>query len=236
MTKAHRAHDHPDQQGNLLYGSGQSAVGRDPSASGRARFANDNRELGKFHHRYPRPRGTPQIEVEFALDANGILNVTATDKATGKSQNITIKARPVWSARSSMKQEAEANAEADKQKRELVDLKNRADGVVHQTRKTLDARRQGLQRSPRQDRVGSVEPRRQDQRRRQVRDRSGSKGETASMEPARSSTSRKPPSRRPAAQPATPRPPMRAVRTPTTWSTRSTRSGGLIRWLGDRPL
>ena len=109
---------------------------------GEREFANDNRELGKFQLTDipPAPRGTPQIEVEFALDANGILNVTATDKATGKSQNITIQGSSGLDSAEieRMKQEAEANAEADKQKRELVDLKNRADGVVHQTRKTLD--------------------------------------------------------------------------------------------------
>src|SRR5690606_13810143 len=88
----------------------------------------------------PAPRGVPQIEVEFALDANGILNVTATDKKTGKSQNITIQGSSGLDSAEieRMKQEAEANAEADRKKRELVDLKNRADGVVHQTRKALD--------------------------------------------------------------------------------------------------
>ncbi len=105
-------------------------------------FANDNRELGRFQLTDipPAPRGMPQIEVEFALDANGILNVTATDKKSGKSQNITIQGSSGLDSAEieRMKQEAEANAEADKQKRELVDLKNRADGMVHQTRKALD--------------------------------------------------------------------------------------------------
>jgi len=109
---------------------------------GEREFANDNRELGRFQLTDipPAPRGLPQIEVEFALDANGILNVTATDKKSGKSQNITIQGSSGLDSAEieRMKQEAEANAEADKKKRELVDLKNRADGMVHQTRKSLD--------------------------------------------------------------------------------------------------
>ena len=109
---------------------------------GEREFAKDNRTLGRFtlEDLPPSPRGVPQIEVEFALDANGILNVTATDKATGKSQNITIQGSSGLSDDEieRMKAEAEANAEADKQRRELIDLKNRADSMVHQTRKSLD--------------------------------------------------------------------------------------------------
>jgi molecular chaperone DnaK len=109
---------------------------------GEREFAKDNRTLGQFNLADipPAPRGMPQIEVEFALDANGILNVAATDKGTGKTQNIEIKGSSGLSEDEieKMKADAEANAEADKQKRELVDLKNQAEAVVHQTRKQLE--------------------------------------------------------------------------------------------------
>ena len=109
---------------------------------GEREFAKDNRTLGRFNldEIPPSPRGMPQIEVTFKIDANGILNVSATDKATGKSQHITIQGSSGLSEDEieRMRQEAEANAEADKAKRELIDLKNRADAAVHQTRKSLD--------------------------------------------------------------------------------------------------
>ncbi len=109
---------------------------------GEREFAKDNRTLGRFtlDEIPPSPRGMPQIEVEFALDANGILNVSATDKATGKSQKIEIKGSSGLdeSEIERMKKEAEAHAEEDKQRREVIDLKNRAEAIVHQTRKSLD--------------------------------------------------------------------------------------------------
>jgi molecular chaperone DnaK len=109
---------------------------------GEREFAKDNRTLGQFNLAdiAPAPRGMPQIEVEFALDANGILNVAATDKGTGKSQNIEIKGSSGLSDDEieKMKADAEANAEDDKKRRELVDLKNQAEAVVHQTRKQLE--------------------------------------------------------------------------------------------------
>mgnify|MGYP006277362403 FL=1 len=109
---------------------------------GEREFAKDNRTLGRFtlDEIPPSPRGMPQIEVEFALDANGILNVSATDKATGKSQKIEIKGSSGLdeSEIERMKSEAEAHAEEDKARRELIDLKNRAEAMVHQTRKSLD--------------------------------------------------------------------------------------------------
>ncbi|MEM8738591.1 MAG: molecular chaperone DnaK [Planctomycetota bacterium] len=109
---------------------------------GEREFANDNRTLGRFNLADipPAPRGMPQIEVEFALDANGILNVVATDKGTGKTQNIEIKGSSGLSESEieKMKADAEANAESDKKKRELVDLKNQAEAVVHQTNKQLE--------------------------------------------------------------------------------------------------
>jgi molecular chaperone DnaK len=109
---------------------------------GEREFAKDNRTLGRFNldEIPPAPRGMPQIEVTFKIDANGILNVSATDKASGKSQHITIQGSSGLSEEEieRMRKEAEANAEADKAKRELIDLKNRADATVHQTRKSLD--------------------------------------------------------------------------------------------------
>ncbi len=109
---------------------------------GEREFARDNRTLGQFELKDipPSPKGTPQIEVEFALDANGILKVTATDKATGKSNNIEISNSGGLSAADieKMKADAEAHAEEDKKRREVVDLKNRAESIVGQTRKALD--------------------------------------------------------------------------------------------------
>lgn len=109
---------------------------------GEREFANDNRTLGRFNLTGipPAPRGMPQIEVEFSLDANGILNVSATDKATGKSQHIEIKGSSGLSDEeiNRMKNEAETHAAEDKAKRELVDLKNGAEQVAYQTRKHLE--------------------------------------------------------------------------------------------------
>jgi len=104
-------------------------------------MASDNRSLGKFDLTGipPAPRGTPQIEVEFNIDANGILNVSATDKATGKKQEIKITGSSGLSKDEieKMKREAEANASADKQRRELVDLRNQAEQIVYATKKAL---------------------------------------------------------------------------------------------------
>jgi len=109
---------------------------------GEREFARDNRTLGRFtlDGIPPAPRGLPQIEVEFALDANGILQVTATDKASGKSQNIRIENSGGLQKDEieRMKRDAEAHAEEDRKRRELIDAKNRADSLVYQTRKALD--------------------------------------------------------------------------------------------------
>ncbi len=109
---------------------------------GEREFAQDNRTLGMFELKDipPAPQGMPQIEVEFALDANGILTVTATDVKTGKSQNIEIKGSSGLSEDEidKMKREAEEHAAEDKARREVVDVKNRAEAMVHQTRKALE--------------------------------------------------------------------------------------------------
>ncbi|XVJ59133.1 MAG: molecular chaperone DnaK [Tepidisphaera sp.] len=109
---------------------------------GEREFAKDNRELGKFDLSGipPAPRGMPQIEVEFALDANGILTVTAVDKASGKKADIKITNSGGLdkSEIERMKRDAEAHASEDKARRELVDLKNKADAVLIQTRKALE--------------------------------------------------------------------------------------------------
>jgi molecular chaperone DnaK len=109
---------------------------------GEREFARDNRTLGQFELAgiAPAPRGMPQIEVEFAIDANGILTVTATDKATSKKADIKITNSGGLNKDEieRMKRDAEAHAAEDKKRRELVDLKNRADAVVHSTRKSLE--------------------------------------------------------------------------------------------------
>jgi molecular chaperone DnaK len=105
-------------------------------------FAKDNRTLGQFDLTGipPAPRGTPQVEVEFSIDANGILNVLATDKATGKSHNIEIKGSSGLSEDEieRMKRDAEAHADEDKAKRELVEVRNRAEQIAYGTRKSLE--------------------------------------------------------------------------------------------------
>jgi molecular chaperone DnaK len=101
----------------------------------------DNKSLGRFDltNIPPAPRGMPQIEVTFDIDANGILNVSAKDKATGKSQNIVIKASSGLSDDEidKMVRDAESHAEEDRKFRELVDVRNQADGLIHAAEKTL---------------------------------------------------------------------------------------------------
>jgi len=103
--------------------------------------AQDNKSLGKFDlTEIPSaPRGQPQVEVSFDIDANGILNVSAKDKATGKEQKIVIKASTGLSEDEikRMVRDAEAHAEEDKKFRELVDVRNKADGLTHTVEKTL---------------------------------------------------------------------------------------------------
>ncbi len=109
---------------------------------GEREFAKDNRTLGRFNLAgiAPAPRGMPQIEVEFAIDANGILSVQATDKATGKTQNIEITGSSGLSEEEieQMKKDAEAHADDDRKARELVDHRNRAEQAIFETRKQLE--------------------------------------------------------------------------------------------------
>ncbi|MCH2153175.1 MAG: molecular chaperone DnaK [Phycisphaerales bacterium] len=109
---------------------------------GEREFAKDNRTLGQFDLTDipSAPRGMPQIEVEFAIDANGMINVSATDKATGKSHNIQITSSDGLSKDDieKMKQDADAHAGEDKAKRELVEVKNQAEQIVYATRKQLE--------------------------------------------------------------------------------------------------
>jgi len=104
-------------------------------------LANDNKSLGKFHLDGipPAPRGIPQIEVTFDIDANGILNVTASDKATGRSTHITITASSGLSEAEveRMRKEAETNAETDRKRKDLIEVKNRADNTIYTAEKSL---------------------------------------------------------------------------------------------------
>jgi molecular chaperone DnaK len=104
-------------------------------------MAADNRSLGRFALSGipPAPRGVPQIEVTFDIDANGILSVKAKDKATNKEQQITITASTNLSKDDveKMKKDAEANAEADKKRRESIEVKNMAETMVYTTEKML---------------------------------------------------------------------------------------------------
>ncbi len=104
-------------------------------------MARDNRSLGRFHLDGipPAPRGVPQVEVTFDIDANGILGVSAKDKATNKEQNIRIESSSGLSKEEieKMKMEAQANASDDKKRKEEIDLRNQADTLVYSTEKQL---------------------------------------------------------------------------------------------------
>ena len=105
-------------------------------------MAADNKILGQFNleHIPPAPRGMPQIEVTFDIDANGIVSVKAKDKGTGKEQAITIQASGGLSDADieKMVKDAEENAEADKERRELVETRNQGEGLLHSTKRSLE--------------------------------------------------------------------------------------------------
>jgi molecular chaperone DnaK len=108
---------------------------------GEREMATGNKSLGRFDLSDipPAPRGVPQIEVSFDIDANGILNVSAKDKATGKEQSIVIKASSGLSDDEveQMIKDAEAHADEDKKARELIDTKNTAENMIHATEKSI---------------------------------------------------------------------------------------------------
>jgi molecular chaperone DnaK len=108
---------------------------------GEREMANDNKSLGRFilDGIPPAPRGVPQIEVSFNIDANGIVNVSAKDKATGKEQKITITGGGSLSEEEikKMQQDAETHADEDKKKKEQVEAKNHADTLIYTAEKTL---------------------------------------------------------------------------------------------------
>ncbi len=109
---------------------------------GEREMAADNKMLGQFNLENipPAPRGMPQIEVTFDIDANGIVSVSAKDKGTGKEQKITIQASGGLSDEDidRMIKEAEENSDADKQRKELVEAKNQAESLIHSTQKSLE--------------------------------------------------------------------------------------------------
>ena len=109
---------------------------------GEREMATDNKMLAQFNLEDipPAPRGMPQIEVTFDIDANGIVSVSAKDKGTGKEQNVTIQASGGLSDEDieKMVKDAEANAEADKSRRELVEARNQAESLIHSTKKSLE--------------------------------------------------------------------------------------------------
>ena len=109
---------------------------------GEREMAADNKMLGQFNLEDipPAPRGMPQIEVTFDIDANGIVSVSAKDKGTGKEQNITIQASGGLSDADidKMVKDAEENAEADKARRELIEAKNQAESLIHSTEKSIE--------------------------------------------------------------------------------------------------
>jgi molecular chaperone DnaK len=109
---------------------------------GESEMAADNKILGQFDlvGIPPAPRGVPQIEVTFDIDANGIVHVTAKDKATGKEQQIRIQASGGLSDDDidTMIKDAEANAESDKKRRAVVEARNQGESLIHQTERSMD--------------------------------------------------------------------------------------------------
>ena len=130
---------------------------------GEREMASDNKSLGRFilDGIPPAPRGIPQIEVTFDIDANGILNVTAKDKGTGKSQKITIQGASGISEKEveRMRKEAELHAEEDKKKKEAVETRNKADSIVFQLEKMMrdnDAKIPADLKKPVNEKIGAL--------------------------------------------------------------------------------
>ena len=130
---------------------------------GERELARDNKSLGRFRLEgiAPAPRGVPQIEVTFDIDANGILHVTARDKATGREQKITITASSGLSKEEveRMVREAEQHAQEDRQRREEIEMRNRADSLAYQAERTLEDMREKISASLRsevEDRIRAV--------------------------------------------------------------------------------
>ncbi len=127
---------------------------------GEREFAKDNKSLGMFELKDipAAPRGVPQIEVTFDIDANGILTVSAQDKATGKSQEIKITGSSGLSDEEieKMVQDAEANKAADEERKALVEVRNQGDALVHQTKKMMDET-EGLEESVKQEVQGAID-------------------------------------------------------------------------------
>jgi molecular chaperone DnaK len=115
---------------------------------GERQMAGDNRTLGKFHlvGIPPAPRGVPQIEVAFDIDANGIVNVSARDLGTGREQKITITSSSGLSKDEidKMMRDADSHADEDKRKREAIEVKNRLDSLIYQTEKTINDNRERI--------------------------------------------------------------------------------------------
>ncbi len=128
---------------------------------GERQMASDNKSLGRFilDGIPPAPRGIPQVEVIFDIDANGILNVKAKDKATGKEQSIRIEASSGLSEEEieKMKKDAKEHAEEDKKKKEKIEVKNQADSLVYQTEKTFKDSKGKLNEADKKDIEGKLE-------------------------------------------------------------------------------
>ena len=128
---------------------------------GEREMAKDNRSLGKFHLDGipPAPRGVPQVEVTFDIDANGIIHVAAKDKGTNKEQKITITDSTGLSEDDieQMVKDAEANADADKERRETIDVKNQLDSLIYSTEKTLSENKDKIKEEEVKEAEGVVE-------------------------------------------------------------------------------
>jgi molecular chaperone DnaK len=124
-------------------------------------MAQDNKTIGRFQLTGipPAPRGVPQVEVTFDIDANGILHVSALDKATGKEQKIRIEASSGLSEGEidRMVEEAEEHADEDRQRREQVDARNQLDSLVYQTEKNLEDWKEAIDDSAKQDIEAAIE-------------------------------------------------------------------------------